>query len=162
MAEHTWAAERDLPAPIEVAWATLTDFASYPAWNPFTTEVETTLTPGSPIRMRVNLGWAHVWQTETVRAVDPPHHVAWALDHLPAWLLRARRDQRLTALPDGTCRYRTEDTIGGALLPFVRLLYGRGLTDGFAAMADALATECARRVTSQAAVHTPIAPDAAR
>jgi hypothetical protein len=84
-------------------------------------------------------------QSETLRVLDAPHQLVWALDTLPRWLLWARRTQTLTAQPDGRTHYRTDDEIGGALLPIVRWRYGASLERGFASMASALHAEVTRR-----------------
>ena len=117
----------------------LVDLERYPEWNPFTLVVESGLRPGEPVKMRVDLGWLTLWQTETVLEASPPRTLRWGIVSATPWLLRAERVQRLTPAGQGQgCVYETVDTIGGLLAPLVGLLFGRGLTAGFAGVARAL------------------------
>lgn len=140
---YRYEATCDCPAPVEGVWAILSDLPGYSSWNPFTRRMEAALVVGSRIRMRVDLGWITVTQVETIRAVEPPSRLVWALDDWPRWLLWAERVQTLTPV-EGGARYHTVDTIGGALAPVVHLLFGAALRRGFAAMAEGLARAVAQ------------------
>jgi hypothetical protein len=141
-----WSAETTLDASPEFVWSVLVDFDAYPSWNPFTRQVRTSGVLGTPVVMTVDMGPLGVLeQTETLRVLDAPRQIVWALDTLPRWLQWARRTQTLTALPDGRTHYQTVDEIGGALLPIVRWRYGASLERGFASMAAALNAEVTRR-----------------
>lgn len=143
-----WRAECTIDAPVEAVWAVLVDFEAYPAWNPFTREVHADLALGAPVRMRVDMGGLGVIrQTEYVRAVERGARIAWAMDGWPRWLLHARRDQTLTALPDGRTRYVTEDVISGLLLRVVAAIFGGPMQRGFDGVAASLAAEVARRTS---------------
>lgn len=48
--------EVEIAASKEIVWATLSDFASYPAWNPNTIEIRGTLEPGERIDFRARIG----------------------------------------------------------------------------------------------------------
>lgn len=48
--------EIEIGASKQVVWATLSDFASYPAWNPNTIEVQGTLKPGNRIDFKARVG----------------------------------------------------------------------------------------------------------
>ena len=48
--------EVEIDASKEVVWATLSDFASYPSWNPNTIEVHGALKPGERIDFRARVG----------------------------------------------------------------------------------------------------------
>ncbi|HMV68651.1 MAG TPA: SRPBCC domain-containing protein [Myxococcota bacterium] len=134
---RVYRAEAVIAAPIERVWAVLTDFDAYPAWNPFTVEVRTTRALGSPVDMRVDLGWAGLrWQRETLLALEP-YRLVWGITAPPRALLWARREQTLEAVAGGTL-YRSADTIGGAIEPLVRALFGAVVQRGFDRMAPAL------------------------
>ncbi len=135
---YAFSAEAVIDASPERVWAVLTDLQAYPDWNPFTRQVRTTLRPGDPVRMQVWMGRrVRLWQTETVRVVQPPERLVWALDIGADWLIWARREQTLTVVEGGTL-YRTVDEIGGLLAPLVNLLFGRSLDRGFRGVADGL------------------------
>ena len=42
-----------IAAPVERVWAVLTDFAAYPEWNPFITELEGDISEGGKIKARL-------------------------------------------------------------------------------------------------------------
>lgn len=142
----SWSAETTIDAIPELVWSVLVDFDSYPAWNPFTRQVRTSLVLGTPVVMTVDMGpLGVIQQTESLVELAAPHRIVWALDSLPRFVLWARRTQTLTALDGGRTRYSTVDEIGGALLPVVRWRYGASLERGFSAMASALRAEVDRR-----------------
>lgn len=135
----TLTAESDLPVPIETAWATLTDFAAYSTWNPFTPEVHCTGTLGETVHATV------VWlpagrrfpRKLTLYAWDPPHTLCWGIT---TPLLSSRRTQSLTALTPTTTRYHTAEAFTGLLVPLVSAFYRQRLQNGFTACAAALRT----------------------
>ena len=128
--------QADIDAPIEDVWAVLVDVDRYPEWNSFTTRVRSSLEPGQPIWMRVDLGWITLWFRERVREVEAPRRLVWGL-RVPG-LLAAERIQTLEPTESG-CRYETVDTIEGTLAPLVHGLFGRGLERGFRRVAEDLA-----------------------
>lgn len=145
MWERSWRAEVHCVATPERVWAVLVDFDAYPRWNPFTPAIACGAV-GEPVRLTVDLGGRSPRiQEERLVVWDPPHQLSWSLDHLPRWLLHARRDQRLSVEGSGT-RYETVDVIGGLLGPVVAWWFGPALERGFTRMADALAVEVAARV----------------
>ena len=44
--------ETIINAPAEEVWAQMTDFASFPSWNPFVREAEGRLEPGERLKVR--------------------------------------------------------------------------------------------------------------
>lgn len=147
MLSRTFVAEVEIAAPPERVWDVLVDLPRYPEWNPFTVAVRSTLRPGYPVELTVRMSrfGRTLVQREEIREVTPPHRLRWGMTLGLRALLRAERIQTLEALPGGRTRYRTEDTIAGALGPAVFALFGSSLDEGFAAMARALAVEVERR-----------------
>ncbi|MGZ4172922.1 MAG: SRPBCC family protein [Solirubrobacteraceae bacterium] len=45
--------ETIINAPAERVWAQMTDFASFPSWNPFVREIEGRLEPGERLKVRL-------------------------------------------------------------------------------------------------------------
>jgi len=139
MPRRVYTAEVTIDATTEQVWAVLRDVESYGEWNPFTPECRTTLEVGTPVDMRVRmakLGFS-VQQRETVRAVRAPHQIVWGMKMLGG-LIRAEREQTLTALAEGRTRYRTVDVIEGPLGPLVYLVFGPSIQAGFDGVAAAL------------------------
>lgn len=128
----------DIDAPVERVWEILTNFELYGEWNPFTTRVDTSLEVGAAVDLHVTLGTRRFRQKERIESVEPPTLLVWGMTMGAAWLLTARREQRLEALGDARCRYVTTDAFSGLLTPLVVLLYGGAIRRGFNAMAVAL------------------------
>ena len=139
---RTYRAEAVIAAPPEQVWRVLVDFERYPEWNPFTPKLEAELTPGAPVVITVNLGGKQVVQREEMVEAVAPERLVWKTTYGGPLLLRAQRVQRLEPLEDGGTRYVSEDIMHGPLVPFVHLVHGRSLAEGFQAMADALAARC--------------------
>ena len=145
MGERAYSASAQIAAPCDTVWDALTDLPGYPAWNPFTVRVRSSLRVGDRVVMRVRLGWLTIPQVERVSEVVPPHRLAWRIASPVPWLLRAERVQLLTATPGG-CTYTTVDTIGGLLQPVVHWLFGGALKRGFAGVARGLREHVERPV----------------
>jgi len=128
----------DIEAPIGRAWDILTDFDRYSEWNPFTTRVDANLEVGATVKLHVVLGPFRLRQTARIDTIEPPTLLVWGVSMGAAWVLSARREQRLERLDESRCSYLTADSFNGALTPLIVLLYGRAIRRGFNAMAVAL------------------------
>lgn len=136
-----WSEEVYIAASPEQVWSVLTDFPAYPEWNPFTSSVETSLEPGTPVKMRVHLSPPKsIMQTETVEWAKPGEEIAWGIVSMP-WLLRARRTQRIRPEGEG-CVYQTWDEFSGLARPLVIALMGKKMERGFNDVARALKQRC--------------------
>jgi len=106
-------------APRAKVWAILTDFKSYPAWNPFITRIEGPLTVGGTIT--ADLHTTNL-KPRTVNAkiliVEPEHQLRWQ-GSLPGlfsgehyWILRDR--------PDGGTDLEQSEVFRGVMAPFIK------------------------------------------
>jgi len=127
-----------IDATDEQVWDVLIDLPRYGEWNPFTVAVRSALEIGADVDMDVRLNGRVRHQRESLRAFQPPRCLVWGMQLGPRWLLRAERRQTLVVEAETRTRYVTEDRIEGWLAPLVEVLFGRSLTEGFAAMAEAL------------------------
>lgn len=130
----------DIDAPIERVWDILTDFERYGEWNPFTPSVTTNFEIGSPVELYVRMGHWRLKQVERIEVVEPPHVIAWSTTMGHRFLISALREQRLEAVGEGRCRYRTWDDFSGLLIPLVMLLFGGFVRRGFNDVARGLKT----------------------
>ena len=86
----------DIDAPAEIVWQVLTDFGAYGQWNPFQVECSTTLTPGDPIDMLVQVGDGEPTpQHEVIVAVDPGRSFSYRMKPAPLGLLLTPHSERL-------------------------------------------------------------------
>ncbi len=128
----------DIRAPAEDVWAVLVDFAQYPAWNPFTPQVDAELVAGAPVRLVVDMpGRRQLERVERINRVEPRRVLCWGMHMGHRSLLCANRWQVLEPVHAGT-RYTTVDRFSGLLVPVVMALYGTPMQRGFQQMADAL------------------------
>ncbi|MDP9181147.1 MAG: SRPBCC domain-containing protein [Actinomycetota bacterium] len=130
----------EIEAPQQLVWDVLTDYARYPAWNPYTVRVETTLEIGSVIDLHLpdpaNPGTTFV-NSEYVRAVDAPHYLRYdTAEEIPGML--AVREQWVTDLGGGRSSYRTTDLFSGEIAAFVHEQTGAWVKAGFDEVAHAL------------------------
>lgn len=133
------AAEVNIDASPQRVWQVLTDLARYPEWNPFTPRVDGRLAQGEPVTLHVHgLRRRPLTQREFVHDLVPGARLCWGMVMGHPALLTARRVQTLEALGPAACCYRTEDQLGGWLVPVVLALYGAAMQRGFDAMAVAL------------------------
>ncbi|GAA1096931.1 SRPBCC domain-containing protein [Tsukamurella spumae] len=133
--DHT----REIAAPPALVWQALTDFDSYPSWNPFAVEATCDLRPGGAIVMRVALRPPKVMtQKEFIVSVDEGRGFAYAMKPAPAGLLRSIREQSIVDLGDGRSRYTSHFQLDGPLSPVVGAILGGNLRRGFEGNADGL------------------------
>jgi hypothetical protein len=126
-------------APLETVWQVLIDVENYPAWNPFTTRVETTFVVGEPVILHVTMNeHRRRIQREVITVFEPPHAFAWASIMGAPFVLKANRWQIVEPLDDGRTAYRTYETFDGLLVPLVMALYRRDIQRGFDAVGLAL------------------------
>lgn len=147
MLRRVYAASIDIEAPPARVWKVLVDLERYPAWNPFTIAICSTLREGEAVDLTVRMSrlGRTVQQREHVREVREGERIRWGMKLLARWLLSGERDQRLERLGEGRTRYVSEDVIAGALAPLVWLIFGPSLNDGFESMARALKVETENR-----------------
>ncbi|MCX4091856.1 SRPBCC domain-containing protein [Nocardia sp. alder85J] len=129
----------EIGASADVVWGVLTDFAAYGEWNPFVLECRTTLRPGEPIDMLVQLTGPHPRrQREFIRSHTPGTEFAYTMKPVPAGALHSLRTQRLTPIDDEHCRYTSHFELNGWLRPVVSAALGAAMRRGFAGMTAGL------------------------
>lgn len=132
-----------IDAPQHRVWNVLLDFQAYPQWNSFTSDVQTELKQDSPVVLQVHLPKrGKRVQHEFIRAVQPPHTLAWGTTWGTkmgaTFLLQALRTQSIEPINAAQCRYRSTDKLSGILTPLVKWIYGESIRCGFNTMAHEL------------------------
>lgn len=130
----------EIQAPPELVWQVLTDLPRYGEWNPFCLVCESTLQPGDPIRMQVNLTGKPQAVEEVMAVFIPGRRFAYRMKPMPAGALSSLRSHDLEPSGPAQTRYHSHFELRGWLRPLVLALYGRTLEAGFAAMTDAVRT----------------------
>lgn len=134
-------------APAEAVWETLTDLASYAAWNPFVTAASGDVGVGQRLDLTVKPPGGRATRFRPwVTAVEPHRYLEW-LGHLALpGVFDGRHSFTLTPMSRGRTLLQQSETFTGMLTPLTGSLVDRTRA-GFVTMNDALA----RRVSRHAA-----------
>jgi hypothetical protein len=143
--------EIEIAAPVESVWRTLTDFASYPEWNPFLKRVEGNAAVGERLTVRAEApGGMPMTFRPTVLAATPNAELRWMGRLLTPGLFDGEHSFVLSAVDDRRTRMLHQEQFAGLLVPLFRRSLDRGTRRGFVLMNEALK----RRVESQVATAT--------
>ena len=129
----------DIDVSRERVWEILTDFAAYPLWNPFITEISGALEVGAVLKVHLALPAKPPMSFKpTLKVVDRPRELRWAGQVLAPGLFDGEHGFEIEALDAGRCRLRHVEVFSGVLVP----LFIPALQDvtraGFEAMNRAL------------------------
>jgi hypothetical protein len=98
--------EIEICAPRELVWHVLTDFPSFPQWNPFVKHIEGSLVPGELLTIVVQAGTgpARTLQSKLL-CVDPGQSLIWrGHPHVPG-VVTSEHGFTLEVLPNGRTRF---------------------------------------------------------
>src|ERR1051326_514279 len=124
--------EISIKAPPGVVWEVLTDLPKYKEWNPFCLECESTLKPGDPIRMTVNLTGKPQKVEEVVKEFVAGKRFAYSMKPVPG-TLSSLRSHDVTG-NGATTSYRSHFELNGWMRFVVLALFPDKLEKGFGAM----------------------------
>jgi len=124
--------------PDEV-WAVLTDFSSYPAWNPFIREISGELRIGAPLKVSLALPGS---KPMLIRPVLREASRAWELRWMGSlWLgglFEGEHAFRIGHEAPRRVRFRQSETFHGILVPLLPDSLYRKIREGFEEMNRAL------------------------
>ena len=131
--------EIEIQAPAERVWQLLTDFASFPQWNPFIRKASGSIQVGE--RLEVNIqpsGASGMTFRPTVLKAEPNRELRWLGHLLISGLFDGEHSFTIEPLGESRVRFTQREIFTGLLVP----LFARGLdTDtrrGFEEMNQAL------------------------
>lgn len=135
---HELRTEIHIDAPAPVVWATLTDLAAYPDWNPFVTSSQGSVVVGERLTNRIEpSGGKAVTFKPTVTEVDEPRVLEWLGRLVVPGLFDGRH--RFELVPDGGgTRLIQSERFTGVLVPLFKQRLDSGTRAGFEAMNAAL------------------------
>jgi hypothetical protein len=134
----------DIDAPAERVWATLVDFGSYEAWNPFVIRVRGAPIVGEAVRLTVNLAGRKMGRTHVVSRVEPDTTLAWTIQTQAPWWIHGERIQRVERLGPDRCRYTNDEQVHGVMGAIVGPLMGSAVRAGLEAAGRGLKAHCER------------------
>jgi hypothetical protein len=118
-----------IQADVTVVWAILTDFAAYPAWNPFVSALRGEVKVGNTIEVDL----PGMTFKPVVTRLEPYKNFSW-LGHL--WikgLFDGEHRFELTSHPDGTTTLVHSEQFQGLLVPLFAKQLDTKITQGFVA-----------------------------
>ena len=121
-------------APAAVVWQVITKIEDYPQWNSFVVECKTSFEVGSEIKMKVQMfPFFAVHQSETITQYEEGELIEYCLSQ-PSRSLSSSRKHIVTSISENCTDYVSQFMLDGPLSGMLRLLIGRQLRRGFAAM----------------------------
>lgn len=128
----------EVNAPPEKVWEAISDLPSYPEWNPFVRECKSTLKPGDPLRMKVQLGSSVREEEEIIVSCDEGEGFAYGMKPPPLGALKSYRSHKIEDLGNGKSRYLSHFELHGWLSPVVKAFVGSKLQTGFTSMSEGI------------------------
>jgi hypothetical protein len=108
----------DIAAPTEAVWAALTDFGSYPGWNPFIPSIEGAPAEGARLKVRLRPpGRAAMTFRPTVLEANPGRRLRWLGKLGVRGLFDGEHRFDLEPLPGGRTRFTQAERFAGLLVP---------------------------------------------
>jgi hypothetical protein len=142
-------------APCDVVWDVLTDFASYPSWNPFLPAVTGKASPGERLRaVALPSRGPGMRFRALVTSVGPGAELRWTGVLLAPWLFQGRHYFVLEALPGPRplTLLRQGEVLAGLLTPLVGAFMVSWMGPGFERMNRALQVRAEGHARGQGAV----------
>ncbi|MEW2389151.1 SRPBCC domain-containing protein [Streptomyces venezuelae] len=133
--------------PAEV-WRVLTDFESYPEWNPFITRAEVTshdgrLEEGATMRNRMHDASGDTEFEPEIKEVERNAELRWLGKVPPGWIADGEHRFRIERTGPGRVRFTQSERFTGVAVPFVEGKLDDDTLPQFHAMNRALAQRVA-------------------
>jgi hypothetical protein len=126
-------------APKEKVWAILSDFDSYPDWNPFITNISGELSKGKILEVTISLeGRKPSYFKPVVLNANPNEKFCWKGKLFIGGLFDGTHYFNLEDAPDGNTRLVHGENFNGILVGFIMKKIGDATLDGFRKMNEAL------------------------
>jgi len=141
MATHDLHTTIDIAAPPERVWAVLTDFASYPAWNPFIRQIQGPPTVNTRLDIRIQpVGGRAMAFRPVILEVQPGRSLRWLGRLGFPGLFDGTHGFTLVPLDGGGTRFHQDEHFSGILVGLFRSQLDRQTRPGFELMNQALKT----------------------
>jgi hypothetical protein len=136
----TMRSETKISAPPEVVWSVLSEFASFPEWNPFITSIEGKMVVGTRLKVAIAAppGSKPTRFTPLVVVVNPNREFTWRGSLAVPGMLVGNHFFKLEPAADGGTVFIHGETFVGLLVPYFRANYLDKTELGFSAMDQAI------------------------
>jgi hypothetical protein len=131
--------EIEIAASAQRVWGILTDFASYPEWNPFIRRISGEPNVGERLEVRLEPpGSRGITLKPTVLNAVPERELRWLGHLLVAGLFDGEHILAIQQLDENRVRFVQRETFGGLLVPLLASSLDKGTRRGFEEMNRAL------------------------
>lgn len=138
----------EIRAPLETVWGVLTDFASYPDWNPHIRQVRGRVKTGARISIHTRPpGGRLIVMRPTVINWEPPNELRWRSTFLSWRLFSGEHGFRLEPIAVNRVRFVQDETFRGLLVPLYSRLRLPNTREGFDETNEALRDRAERMAT---------------
>ena len=117
-------------------WNALTDFASYPSWNPFIVSAAGVAETGTKMVNRIANNGSTMTFKPVILAAEPERELRWIGRFLVRGLVDGEHSFHIEEIEPGKVRFTQRERFTGILVPLVKKTLD--VSDGFAAMNSAL------------------------
>jgi hypothetical protein len=146
--------EIEIGASAGSVWGILTDFASYPEWNPFIRRISGEPKVGERLEVRLEPpGSRGITLKPTVLNAEPEHELRWLGHLLVSGLFDGEHILAIQQLDENRVRFIQRETFGGLLVPLFARSLDKGTRRGFEEMNRAL-KERAEALPTDTNLHT--------
>lgn len=128
----------EIAASPERVWRELTDFASYPSWNPLVVAASGTLREGERLRVKLALGKRAMPIKPLVMRVLPQRELTWRGSAPIPGTFTGEHSFELQPLAGNRTRFHQWERFSGVLVPLLSRLIDGPTRRGFEAMNRAL------------------------
>jgi hypothetical protein len=131
--------EIEIDAPSERVWELITDFASYPQWNPFIRSISGQPTPGERLEVRLEPpGGRGMTFKPKVLNVEPNRELRWLGHVLVPGLFDGEHSFAIQPLEENRVRFAQREAFRGLLVPLFARSLDNNTRRGFEEMNRAL------------------------
>ena len=131
--------EIEIGAPAMRVWRLLTDFASYPEWNPFISQIGGKPTTGERLEVRIEPPGARgMTFRPTVLRAEPYRELRWLGRLLVPGLFDGEHSFTIRPLEENRVRFVQREAFRGLLVPLFGRSLGTNSQRGFGEMNHAL------------------------
>lgn len=142
MAKHI-SAQILIKATPQRVWSILTDFESYPQWNPFIRSVKGRVAPGCSIEVELQQPGSRIMKMRPeVLALDEPGMFRWIGHLLFPGLFDGEHSFGIRDNGDGSCTFVQSERFSGILVPLFKRMLDTRTMKGFSLMNEALKAQC--------------------
>ena len=133
--------EVEINAPAEKVWQILTDFDSFPRWNPFVIKVSGKPKVGEILNIEVQLPESRLMKfTPIVLKAEPNRELRW-VGTMPTGAFRGEHFYQIESLGQDKVRFMHGEHFSGWMVRLIWAMVGKATEKGYLIMNEAIKKE---------------------